>query len=185
MHTRVVVRGVHLLPPQPACFVLWIAPSHAVCVLACLSAKLLVCLVWGLLEGEGCGVRGDGRGKEGATVHVFTLADMMLSLVRRCHQASRKCRPKRHRAWARDEPPHDKPVCYSYSALCDNIITFSFPYYSTLRPLLVCYNNIRNIIPPSHTPVPCAPLLVYDNNIRILSLLPILLYLAPLTGIRL
>jgi hypothetical protein len=82
----------------PACFVLCIVPSHAGCVLACLSAKLLACLVWSLFEGEGCSVQGDGRGKEGATVHVFILADMILSLVRRCHQASRTCRPKRHRA---------------------------------------------------------------------------------------
>jgi hypothetical protein len=83
MHMRVVVWGVHLLPGVPACAGLCIAPSDAVFVLACLSAKLrlVACLVWSPLQGEGCSVDSDGRGTPGATVHVFILADMMFSWV--------------------------------------------------------------------------------------------------------
>jgi hypothetical protein len=143
MHMRVVVRGVHLLPGVPACAGLCIAPSDVVFVLACGAPD---CGWWqvscGVLERtrEVCSVDSAGRGTEGKTVHVCILADMMFSLVCWCHHASRKRRAQRHRAWAPGVAPHDKAVCYSYSVLCDNIITLSFPYYATFGPVLQYYN---------------------------------------------
>ena len=93
--------------------------------------------MWSPLQGEGCSVDSAERGTEGATVHVCILADMMFSLVCRCHHASRKWRPKRHRAWAPGLGSTRQTVCYSYSVLFDNIITLSFPYYATeSRPCL-------------------------------------------------